>query len=83
MLMCARAQGGKIKSSARRMMKKASALYLLTEENETAAGAREKFEAWLDASGESVLAGALPVYTRFELPQLIERVRAVDSAIVA
>jgi molybdopterin-guanine dinucleotide biosynthesis protein len=83
MLMCARAGGGKIKSSARRMMKKASAVYLLTEEDETAAGAREKFDAWLDASGERSLAGALPVYTRFELPQLIERVRAIRSAIHA
>lgn len=83
MLMCARARGGKIKSSARRMMKKASALYLLTEEDETAATAREEFAAWLDASGERALIGTLPVYTRFELPQLIERVRSINSAIVA
>ena len=83
MLMCARSSGGKIKSSARRMMKRASALYLLTEEDEAGAEARQKFEAWLDASGERAIAGALPVYTRFELAQLIERVRAINSAIVA
>lgn len=83
MLMCARASGGKIKSSARRMMKKASALYLLTEEDETITEAREKFDEWLEASNERALVGALPVYTRFEIRQLIERVRAINSATIA
>lgn len=82
MLMCARASGGKIKSSARRMMKKASALYLF-DEGEDESAARAKFASWLEDSGERALVHALPVYTRSELPQLIERVRAIHSTVVA
>lgn len=76
MLMCARASGGKIKPSARRMMKKASALYLF-EDGGDDASARSQFQSWLEASGERELVEGLPIYTRAQLPQLIERVRAV------
>ena len=82
MLMCARADGGKIKPSARRMMKKASALYLY-DEDESDAVSRRKFSAWLDAAGESALVSDYPIYTRAELPQLIERVRAIHAPVVA
>lgn len=82
MLMCARAGGGKIKSSARRMMKRASALYLF-DEGEDEGAARAKFTSWLVDSGERTLIDSLPVYTRSELPQLIERVRAIHSTILA
>ncbi|HYO90230.1 MAG TPA: hypothetical protein VEQ40_01275 [Pyrinomonadaceae bacterium] len=82
MLMCARAACGKIKSSARRMMKRASALYLFDESQDEQA-ARAKFASWLTDSGESALVQGLPVYTRSELPQLIERVRAIHSTILA
>jgi molybdopterin-guanine dinucleotide biosynthesis protein len=77
-LMCTRASGGKIKASARRMMKKASALYLFDEAADDAS-ARSQFAAWLEASGESELVDGLPLYTHSQLPQLIERVRAIQS----
>jgi hypothetical protein len=77
MLMCARPNGGKIKSSARRMMKKASALYLF-DDGENDDVARAQFASWLEDSGESALVKGLPVYTRSQLPQLIERLRAVQ-----
>jgi molybdopterin-guanine dinucleotide biosynthesis protein len=77
MLMCARPGGGKIKSSARRMMKKASALYLF-DDGEDTDGARAQFASWLEDSGESELVKDLPVYTRSQLPQLVERLRAVQ-----
>jgi hypothetical protein len=82
MLMCARASGGKIKSSARRMMKKASALYLF-DEGEDDATARAQFTSWLDASGESELLDGISIYTHAQLPQLVERVRAIHSAVAA
>lgn len=81
MLMCARASGGKIKPSARRMMKKAAALYLFDEDEDDEA-TRAKFASWLEDSGEQGIAG-IPVYTRAELPQLIERVRALHSPVSA
>jgi molybdopterin-guanine dinucleotide biosynthesis protein len=78
MLMCARASGGKIKASARRMMKRASALYLF-EEDEDGADARSKFIPWLEASGESHLVEGIPVYTRSELPLLIEHLQKLEQ----
>ncbi len=77
MLMCARPSGGKIKSSARRMMKRASALYLF-DEGKDDASARAQFASWLEDSGESALASGLPIYTRSEFPQLIERLKAIQ-----
>jgi molybdopterin-guanine dinucleotide biosynthesis protein len=82
MLMCARANGGKIKPSARRMMKRASALYLF-DEGEDEGVARAKLASWLEKSGESALVEGLPVYTRSELPRLIERVRSIHAAVIA
>lgn len=78
MLMCARPDGGKIKSSARRMIKKASALYLFNEGKDDDAATREQFAAWLADSGEGSLINGLPVYTRSQLPQLIEHLRAIQ-----
>ena len=75
MLMCARASGGKIKPSARRMMKKAAALYLF-DEGEGDSAARATFASWLEDSG-------VPLYTRADFPQLVERVRAVHSLVNA
>lgn len=80
MLMCARAGGGKIKSSARRMMQRAAALYLFDEDEEDGA-ARGKFRLWLEDSGADALASGLPLYTHSELPQLVEQVRAIHSAV--
>lgn len=80
MLMCARASGGKIKSSARRMMKKASALYLFAE-GEDDATARAKFTSWLADSAERALVKNIPLYTHSELPRLIERLQAIHSAV--
>jgi molybdopterin-guanine dinucleotide biosynthesis protein len=82
MLMCARASGGKIKSSARRMMKRASALYLYDETDDDAA-TRARFATWLADSGERELATDIPLYTRAELPQLIDRIDAIHSPVSA
>lgn len=80
MLMCARAGGGKIKPSARRMLKKASALYLF-DEGDDEEQARAEFAAWLESAGASTLLDrAVPVYTRPDLPLLIERIRAIHAA---
>lgn len=76
MLMCARASSSKIKSSARRTMKRAAALYIFDEDD---GAARDKFTSWLETSGADARASGLPVYTNSELPQLIEQVRAIHS----
>jgi hypothetical protein len=75
MLMAARASGvDKIKPSARRALAKTDALYLFDEGEDAPEDARERFHA--SPAGES-LAGSIPIYTREDLPRLIERVREV------
>ena len=77
-LMVARASGGKIKPSARRALRKSSALYLY-DGDEEAGGGRERFARWLRNAADRELIEALPVYTREELPALVESVRAVHA----
>jgi molybdopterin-guanine dinucleotide biosynthesis protein len=74
MLMAARASGGdKIKPSARRALAQTDALYLFDEDED----ARARFAA--SPVGEN-LTGSIPVYTRADLPRLVERVREVQRS---
>ncbi|HLL71982.1 MAG TPA: hypothetical protein VK363_11145 [Pyrinomonadaceae bacterium] len=80
MLMAARAGGGKIKPSARRALRKTDALYLF-DEGEDAQTARARFAAWRDAEAfDENSTRAIPIYTREDLPQLVERVREIRRA---
>ena len=81
-VMVARADGGKLKASARRALAKSPALYL-SDEGDASGTARERFASWCQSSADRDLVGALPVYTHAELPQLISRVRAVHAALAA
>ena len=83
MLMAARASGDeKIKPSARRALSKTSALYLF-EDGEEAADARSRFDAWSALALDGNAARGIPVYTREDLPRLIERVREVQRGVAA
>jgi hypothetical protein len=79
MLMAARASGGeKIKPSARRALAKTSALYLFDETGDAPEDTRARFaQSPFGAPGEN-LPGDIPIYTRADLPRLIERVREVQ-----
>ncbi|HEY0079245.1 MAG TPA: hypothetical protein VGB73_11410 [Pyrinomonadaceae bacterium] len=73
--MAARAGGGQIKPSAKRALPKTTALYLFdemdaTEKSSAYGSARERFAAWVEASGQGELLHALPVYTREDLQRL-------------
>ena len=72
-VMTARAEGGKIKPTARRALAKANALYLFDEGG--GAAARERFALWSEDPAHRNLIGDLSIYTRAELPQLIARLR--------
>ncbi|MDT5295809.1 MAG: hypothetical protein QOJ76_2689 [Acidobacteriota bacterium] len=87
-VMVARAAGGKLKPSARRALRKSSALYLFDDVEkvdavEGNADARERFAPWLRGAADKALIEALPVYTREELPRLVERVRAIHAPLAA
>jgi molybdopterin-guanine dinucleotide biosynthesis protein len=81
-LMVARASGGKIKPSARRALRKSSALYLFDGGGETG-GERERFVPWLRDAADRELIEALPIYTREELPALVESIRAIHAPLAA
>ena len=83
MLMVARAGGGKIKSTARRALSKASAVYLSDLTNNGSAAAREEFARWRNESLADKLIGKLPVYTRDDLPQLIAQVQRIHLGLAA
>jgi hypothetical protein len=73
-IICARAGENKMKSSARRTLDKAGALYLSTIDDCDTATARERFEKW--RSGLTVELGTddLLVFTREDVPQIVERI---------
>jgi hypothetical protein len=83
MLMAARADGtDKIKPSARRALAKTDALYLFDGDENAPDSTRARFAA--STVGEN-LTGSIPIYTRADLPRLVERVREVQrgSGVVA
>ena len=78
----------KIKPSARRALSNASAIYLFDEGAAEVAGdhpeealtERERFREWCAEAGCDELLRDAPLYTRADLPALIERVREVHAA---
>jgi molybdopterin-guanine dinucleotide biosynthesis protein len=78
-LMVARAEGGKVKPSARRALKKSSALYLSDEADDNAADARARFALWAQDAADRDLIETLPVYTRDELPRLFARINEAHA----
>ena len=73
-VMVARASGGKVKASARRALRKSSALYLF-DVGDAASGAREARGSWRDEPFYRELVGGLPVYDGGTLPRLIETLK--------
>ena len=78
-LMAAPSRAGRIKPSARRVLKKISALYLSDEDVEGTA-ARERFRLWRQSSPDRAPLDSIPVYTREQLPEIVARLRAISSA---
>jgi hypothetical protein len=82
-LMAARADGGKLKPSARRALRKTSALYLFERNQNEASSARERFELWRATSPDKELLSRVPVYTSEDLPQLASTIQAIHAAVAA
>jgi hypothetical protein len=81
-IMCARAAGGTVKPSARRGLPKADALYLSSLDADGPI-ARSQFNEWratvaIDLNFEGRL-----VFTREDIPQLIERIREKQERLCA
>jgi len=80
-LMVTRPRPKQLKPSARRTLSKTDALYLFDEERDANA-TREKFNAWQEASAIGSLTRDIPVFTRADLPELVARLRAINTAVV-
>src|SRR5258707_10908186 len=72
-VMCARAEGGKVKPSARRALMK-SDLLCLSSLDADGAVARKQFEDWREGLSIDLDFDGLPIFTREDLPQFISRI---------
>jgi molybdopterin-guanine dinucleotide biosynthesis protein len=71
---CARAGENKLKSSARRTMLKADALYLSTIDGADRETSIERFEKWRASLSINLDVADLSIYTRDEIPKLIDEI---------
>ena len=76
MVMVVRAEGVKIKKSARRALAKSSSLYF---SDEVSPDRQQRFNRWLRSSGINSYSRDFAIHARQDLPQLIARVRRVLS----
>lgn len=76
-VMVARADSLKIKPTARRALKRTSALYLSSDGDDAAAPTLEEIEEWRKHAG--LLEFVLPIYTRETLPDLINLARSIHE----
>ena len=72
-IMCARAEGGKLKPSARRALASSDFLYLSTL-GATAVTAKRQFEEFSAALAIELDLGGLPIVTREDFPLLLSRI---------
>jgi molybdopterin-guanine dinucleotide biosynthesis protein len=72
---CARAGENRLKSSARRTLAKADALYLSTIDDCDGGTARLRFNEWRSGLSIDLDLNGMPLFTRENIPRLIERIR--------
>lgn len=72
---CARAGENKLKTSARRTLEKANALYLSTIDDRDRETAIERFENWRKGLSIELNMDGMAIYTRHDLATLIEEIR--------
>ncbi len=77
-VMCARADGGKVKPSARRALMKSDVLYLSSLKADGLA-ARRQFEEWRQSLIIDLDFDGLPIFTREDLPGFISRIYQWDK----
>jgi molybdopterin-guanine dinucleotide biosynthesis protein len=73
-IMCARAGENKMKTSARRTLDKADALYLSTIDDCDGITAHARFDEWRARLTTGLDLNGLPIFTREDIPRLIERI---------
>jgi len=72
---CARAGENRMKTSARRTLAKADAFYLSRIDDSDSSTARDRFDAWCKGLSIDLNLNGLPVFTREDIPRLIELIQ--------
>lgn len=75
-IMCARAGENKVKSSARRNLQKADAIYLSTIDGADRETGLERFEAWRVSLTAELKIDTIPIFTREDLTQLLAEIQS-------
>lgn len=82
-IMCARAGENKLKTSARRTLERADAVYLSTIDDCDAVIARERFEEWRSGLAIDLNIDGLPILRHEDIPDLVTRLREIASIVGA
>jgi hypothetical protein len=77
--MCARAGENKMKTSARRTLDKADALFLSTIDDIDGATARTRFAEWREGLTIDLNTKGLPIFTREDIPKVIQQIQETLS----
>jgi hypothetical protein len=77
-IMCARSEGGKVKSSAREALRQSDVLYLSTLNG--SASAKQEFEEWRSRLPIDLQLDHLPIVTADDLPQLVGMIQNARPA---
>jgi molybdopterin-guanine dinucleotide biosynthesis protein len=73
-IMCARAGANKVKTSSKRILAKADAIYLSTIDDSDRVTAIRNFDEWRQGLATELNTEGLQIYTREDLPRLIEQI---------
>jgi molybdopterin-guanine dinucleotide biosynthesis protein len=76
-IMCARAGENRLKTSARRTLAKADAIYLSTVDEIDGVTARAQFEEWRAGLTTELMSSGLPVFTREDMHELMGRMQEI------
>jgi molybdopterin-guanine dinucleotide biosynthesis protein len=74
-IMCARAGENRLKTSARRTLARADVLYLSTIDDSDRETAIADFQAWQNTLTIDLNSAHLPIYSRHDLPKLLQTIR--------
>jgi hypothetical protein len=79
-IMCARAGENRLKTSARRILEKANAIYLSTVDECDEITTRQRFDEWCASLTTKLDVAGLPVFTPHGIDLLVENIKKIQLA---
>lgn len=81
-IMCARAGENRLKTSARRTLAKADAIYLSTIDDADGATAIQRFDEWRAGLSIDLCLNALPIFTQEDIPELVKNIQTTCAELI-